>query len=222
MTLPQTAETRDAAGFVLAGGRSSRMGSDKALLKLADRPLITYALESLRRAGLATSIAGSVSALDAFAPVIQDETRERGPLGGVCSALGTTAAQLAVFLAVDAPFIPASLIHYLLRHAEVSGAAITLASVNGFAQTFPAVIDRAILPHLRASLESERHGCFAAFKQAGLRSGRGLAIVPIEFLTQSGQVADEEELAVPLWFKNINDPEDFREAESLFTTHRVI
>ncbi|HLY39610.1 MAG TPA: molybdenum cofactor guanylyltransferase [Terracidiphilus sp.] len=221
MTLPHEAERRDAAGFVLAGGRSSRMGSDKALLQLGGRPLISYALESLRRAGVTASIAGAASALDTFAPVIRDEKPLLGPLSGVCAALAATEARLCIFLAVDAPFIPPSLIRYIVRHAEVRGAAITLTTVNGFTQTFPAVIDRAVLPQLRASLESEVRGCLVAFRHAGEESGCGLDLVPIEPLAQAGQVEDQRGLPVSLWFENVNTPEDLRRAESHLTTHRV-
>jgi len=222
LTFREAAAQVDAAGFVLAGGLSSRMGSDKALMQLGGRPLVAHALESLRRAGLRASIAGAASPLDGLAPVIRDEKPARGPLSGVCSALAACSSRLAVFVAVDAPFIPESLIRYLLRHAEVSGAAITIASVDGFAQTFPAVIDREVLRQLRSSLESERYGCYEAFQRASTDAGRDFSVVPVELLVQAGQVADEHGLPSSLWFGNLNTLEELRRAESLITTHRVI
>ena len=62
----------DAAGFVLAGGRSSRMGQEKALLQLAGQPLVVHALQVLREAGLSGTIAGGNASLMAFAPVVED------------------------------------------------------------------------------------------------------------------------------------------------------
>ena len=113
----------DTVGFVLAGGQSSRMGADKALIQLAGRPLIAHAIRILRQAGLDASIAGARSSLSAFAPVIQDTHPDRGPLAGICSALASTSARYAVFLPVDLPLLPPSLVSFLLHHARVAGGA---------------------------------------------------------------------------------------------------
>ncbi len=138
------AESCDAAGFVLAGGQSSRMGHDKALLAFAGRPLIDHALATLHEAGLSASIAGAnpsvLASLAAFAPVVEDLEPGRGPLAGICAALASTSARYAVFLPVDLPLLPSSLIVYLFHHARITGHAVTVPSVNGFAETFPAVL----------------------------------------------------------------------------------
>lgn len=203
----------ETAGFVLAGGHSSRMGADKALELLAGQPLVVYALSILREAGLRTSIAGASSPLAAFAPVVEDSQPGRGPLGGVCAALASTSACRAVFLPVDLPLLPASLVVFLLRYARTTGAHVTLCSVNGFAQTFPAVICRAALPALQDELEAGRGGCFSAFQAAAARLGQPVSVLPVELLVQCGQVAHPAGLPSARWILNVNSLEDLRRAE---------
>lgn len=203
------------AGFVLAGGRSSRMGRDKALLPFAGQPLIARALGTLREAGVSASISGARALLESLAPVVTDFARGLGPLSGICSALDSTSARWAVFLPVDLPLLPASLVAYLLQHAQTTGEAITVASVTGVAHTFPAVVDRAALPALDAELRADRRKCFAAFEAAASALGQSLAPVPVEWLVQSGHVSHPRGLPAVYWFLNVNSPEDLKRAETL-------
>ena len=202
----------DAAGFVLAGGRSSRMGTDKAMLFFAGQPLIVRALAILRQAGLRASIAGARSNLASFAPIVEDEATEpasgEGPLGGICAALASTPARWAVFVPVDLPLLPASLLSFLLHHARLTGRAVTLPSLNGFAQTFPVVLDRAVLPTLHAELSSGRRGCFAAFKAATSSLSQPVSTVAVEHLVQAGRLDHPTALPAVYWFLNVNTPAD--------------
>lgn len=222
MSEPASGAESEAAGFVLAGGQSSRMGRDKALTELAGQPLVTRALGILREAGLSAVIAGARSPLAAYAPVVEDAAAGYGPLGGICAALASTHARWAVFLSVDMPLLPASLVAYLLRHAQITGAAVTVPSVNGFAQTFPVVVDRAALPAFEESLQTGYGGCFAAFQTAAASLGRGLSIISCELLAQAGEVAHPDGLPAVFWFLNVNDTAELARAEALLTgIHRV-
>ncbi len=212
------------AGFVLAGGRSSRMGADKALELLGGRALISRALELLREAGLSASIAGAASPLEAFAPVIHDGQPGNGPLGGICAALAvitaSTSADWAVFLSVDLPLLPASLVVFLLRDAQTSGAAVTLCSVNGFAQTVPALAGKQARPALEKELDAGRRGCFAAFQAAATQLGQPLRVLPVEYLLQAGQVAHAEGMPATRWFLNMNARADLEFAGGLLRGSR--
>ena len=204
-----------AAGFVLAGGLSSRMGGDKALVHLAGEPLIAHALRTLREAGLSSAIAGARSALSKFAPVVPDPTPGLGPLSGICAGLASTSTRYAVFLPVDLPFAPPSLIAFLLRHASVTGRAVTVPSASGFDQTFPAVLERSVLHTLQSELAAGHGGCFQAFHVAARVSGEPIGRVSVELLTQSGQVAHPRALPSYQWFLNVNTPSDVERAESI-------
>ena len=203
----------DAVGFVLAGGRSSRMGADKALVLLDGQPLVAHALGILRDAGLAASLAGGQPALATFAPLVEDSRPGLGPLSGVCAALASTASRWAIFISVDMPLLPASLLHFLLDHAQITKTPVTVASVNGFAQSFPVVLDRAVLPMLLSELQSGRRGCFSAFQAAAESLGEAMTVIPIEPLVQCGQLYHPRGLPATRWFLNVNTAEDLRRAE---------
>lgn len=203
--------------FVLAGGNSSRMGQDKALVHLAGVPLLQRAIDTLRAAGLNPRIAGACSDLESFAPIIPDDPSQPGlgPLSGICSALSATRARYAIFLSVDLPFVPPGLISYLLYHARITESVITLASLAGFVQTFPVVIDRTAAPALQASLRSGDRKCTSAFHQAAASLRGTLSVLPIELLVQPAQISHTASLPASTWFRNINSPGDLVRAESL-------
>ncbi len=94
----------DIRGYVLAGGKSSRMGSDKALLNMEGRTTIERQCEILETFCVqGVFIAGARSSeLSKFSwPVIQDSMLDQGPLFGIISALQHAENGIAVILAVD-------------------------------------------------------------------------------------------------------------------------
>jgi molybdenum cofactor guanylyltransferase len=222
MEIETAAAWPDAVGFVLAGGRSSRMGKDKSLVLLDGGPLVAHALGIFGQAGLAASVAGGQLGLSAFASLVEDNRPGLGPLSGICAALASTSARWAVFIAVDLPLLPASLLGCLLQHARITGRAITLSSVNGFAQTFPAVVNRAALAMLERELESGRGGCYSGFQAAAASLDEPVTVLPVETLVQCGQVAHPLELPASRWFLNVNTAEDLRRAMiHSMAAHRV-
>ena len=210
----------DAAGFVLAGGQSSRMGSDKALVPLYGKPLIVHAIGILRRVGVPISIAGARFSPSSFAPVIEDAGV--GPLRGICNALSVTSARYALFLSVDMPLIPPSLVATMLDTARLCEAGVTVSSVNGFAETFPCVVERDLLPALESEERVGNTGCFSSLRAAAARLRRPFRIVAVENLIQTGHIENANALPPALWFLNVNTPADLARAESLPAAHRVI
>lgn len=208
-------ERERVAGFVLAGGESRRMGRDKALVEVAGQPLIVRALKILRQAGLEARIAGARAELEDFAPVIADAEPGRGPLAGVCAALATCLQPRAVFVPADLPMLPTSLITFIVHRAAMTGAIVTLPSVSGFTQTFPAVLDRAALPSLERALKHGCGGCYTAFDAAAAGLEQRIAAVPVEYLAQAGQVTHPSGLPPAMWFLNVNSPADLARAEAV-------
>ncbi len=135
--------------------------------------------------------------------MVPDEAVDAGPLGGVCAALMSTAADWAVFVTVDQPLMTPALVIGLLEQARCGDAAATVASVGGVAQTFPAVVRRGALAVFDGEMEQGRLGCMAAFRAAGLQVVAAEEIVP-----------PESRFLVERWFSNVNTPEDLESVES--------
>lgn len=112
------------SGYVLAGGRSSRMGADKALLPFRESNLLHHALETLA-ATLEKQCKTVVSAhkAEVYAKMLPSETlvedrfADMGALGGLHAALSDCETPFAVVLAVDLPLVTPSAVTNLLRFA---------------------------------------------------------------------------------------------------------
>ena len=209
-------ESANVSAYVLAGGQSRRMGHDKALISLAGQPLIAHALTILREAGLSPKIAGARSNLSTYAPVIPDPDPDLGPLSGICAAFESSNARYAIFLPIDMPLLPACLIAYLIHHAQITSSFVTLPSICGAANTFPAVLDRSVLPAFKSELANGRRGCMSAFHAAARALGQPISVIPVEVLAQSGHAAHPRGLPAALWFLNLNTPADLGRVERHF------
>lgn len=108
------------AGIVLAGGRSSRMGRDKALVSWQGQTLVEHAVQRLHPQAdvLAISANGDagrfrmLGAAVANLPVLADEGASLGPLSGIAAALRFAVAQgagAALVVPCDAPLLPLDL-----------------------------------------------------------------------------------------------------------------
>ncbi|HEX5175673.1 MAG TPA: molybdenum cofactor guanylyltransferase [Chthoniobacteraceae bacterium] len=105
------------SGVVLAGGKSRRMGRDKATLLFRGRPLWEHQMRTLREAGATDVFLSAQRAFpDAAArniPVVTDLAADKGPLAGISAALAHAAHEYVLVLAVDLPLVPAAFLHEL-------------------------------------------------------------------------------------------------------------
>src|SRR3974377_2140775 len=103
--------------FVLAGGKSSRMGRDKAFLVFRGQTLLERALQSLRAVTSKVYVVGAREKFCSFGPVVEDVYPDRGPLAGIHAALSTSDTELNLVLAVDMPLIEPALLVFLVEAA---------------------------------------------------------------------------------------------------------
>ncbi|HEV2576509.1 MAG TPA: molybdenum cofactor guanylyltransferase [Acidobacteriaceae bacterium] len=97
-------------GFVLAGGKSTRMGRDKALLEIGERPMAEIAIRKLESFCAEVSIAGNRDDLGAFGAIVPEERVGAGPAAGIEAGLRAARQPWALFVPVDVPLVPADLL----------------------------------------------------------------------------------------------------------------
>lgn len=108
----------DTAGFVLAGGASSRMGTNKALLVLDGCTLLEIAISALRQAAGRVTIIGPTATYSGFGcPVIPDLRPDNGPLAGIETALTATQSTWNLIVACDMPALLPATIRQILDAA---------------------------------------------------------------------------------------------------------
>lgn len=185
-------------GVVLAGGRSSRMGSDKAMLEWQGSTLLQHAVELLQAAGASQVL---VSGRPDHALGIADLMPHAGPPAAVYSVLQYLEEADALddrpllLIPVDMPRLQAVTLRALLG-ASGAGQAVRYAG-----EVFPCVLPAspALLEHLRQ--------CYSGTDtRGGVRSMKGiLAWLPCRELTAAPDSARE--------FVNVNTPDDWQALE---------
>jgi len=147
-----------AAGFVLAGGESARMGRDKALLEIGGQPLVQRVAALVRSAAGSAAIVGEPARYGHLGfPVLADRVRGLGPLGGLLTALEHSGAEWNLVVACDMPALSLALLGRLLQHAETALDARCVAAVSGRGpEPLCAVYHRACLPVVRRAAAEGR------------------------------------------------------------------
>lgn len=116
-----TIRKRKFEGFILIGGKSSRMGQDKFALKLNGKTFLEIAFQTLQKAGLekVSAVISEQTDLAPQFPAIKDIYQNHGALSGIHSALFHSQSKFTVILACDYPFVSAELIEFLMKMAKV-------------------------------------------------------------------------------------------------------
>jgi molybdenum cofactor guanylyltransferase len=182
------------AGFVLIGGKSTRMGRDKALLPCEGRTLAeTVAATVAEAAGSVTLIGDPMIYAHLPFPIIADERKDCGPLGGIATALAVSTAPWNLITACDMPALTVPFLRTLLEAAEASDADCLLpVGPSGLPEPLCAAYHRRSLPVIRKALEDGVRKVVDAL--AGLR-------------VQNWKVLEEKHLV------NTNTPAEWAESQ---------
>jgi molybdopterin-guanine dinucleotide biosynthesis protein A len=192
---------QDVTAFILAGGQSSRMGTEKAFLELEGQLLIDRMIGIAKTVSEQLRIVGPKQKFAAFGQIALDIYPDRGPLGGIHAALNISRTEFNLMLAVDMPFIEPHFLEYLLKQAVHSEALVTVPQVGGGFQP------------LCACYRKE----FEEVAEKALAAGHNK--IDSLFAPAITRVIDEPEFAklgLPAtMFRNLNTQEDFARAKGL-------
>jgi molybdopterin-guanine dinucleotide biosynthesis protein A len=217
------------AAIVLAGGRSTRMGQDKASLVLGDRTLLHRAVDAVgavaddvvvvlrpgapvpvldMRAFTATARPEPVEGRDRRASArpaltfVDDEAADEGPLVGITSGLAHVRAPVALVVACDQPFVRPELLRLLAEYAREHTAVVPV--VDGLPQPMCSAVRTEVLPQLRALIAD------------GSRAASELADLPGALLLSRDAWAQVDPDGRS--FIGVNTPEELAQARALLAS----
>jgi molybdopterin-guanine dinucleotide biosynthesis protein A len=162
-------DLKDSTAFILAGGKSSRMGTDKAFLELGGRTLLTRAIEMAREVTGQVRLLGDRDKFGRFGMVVEDVYSGSGPLGGIHAGLMSTITELNLMLAVDLPFIRPDFVGYLLAEAARAGAVVTVPRSGGIFQPLCAVYRKEFSEVAERALLAGKNKIGALFGEVDVR-----------------------------------------------------
>jgi molybdenum cofactor guanylyltransferase len=192
------------SGIILAGGSSSRMGTNKALLPLPgkqDVRFIEYLVSMLSVYCSETLIVArdQDQARDYDFPDVRvtfDQTPGIGPLMGLYSGLSAIRTTHALVVAVDLPYVQPALLSFLLSQSLPANT-LLVPIVHAIPQVLLSIYPRAILPLIKEQLLE------------GRRDVRSLLqVAPVQYIQEAQLSEIDPQLRS---FININSPEDLQE-----------
>ncbi len=198
------------AGYVLAGGGSTRFGRDKALVEIDGEPMLARMIELLRGVPMAVKMIAGRRKYEAFGvEMVEDRWPGEGPLGGIITALKDSAkcatpCEWNLILSCDMPFLTRDWIAFLCERARNSDAQVVLAhSKHG-----PEPLCACWRTDARETLR-------AAFERGVRKVTEGISLLRAEVLDEGDWKRFDSEGRL---FWNMNTQAEYEEAKRMFET----
>jgi molybdenum cofactor guanylyltransferase len=186
-------------GVILAGGKSSRMGQNKALMSLGGTRLVDRVVAVMRSVFDALLMVTNTPEVyvDLGLPMVQDVWPEKGSLGGIYSAIHHVGTPYCLVVACDMPFLRAAMLRYLIT--QISDDDVVVPDVLGELQTLHAIYSKACLQPIERCLVMNRLRITSFFPDVRVRTVTASELQPY----------DPDLLA----FQNLNTLAEFQAAE---------
>ena len=187
------------SGAILAGGQSSRMGQNKALLRLGGDRLIDRVVHVLE--GIFAELLLVTNSPEIYAHLgirmVSDVFPQKGSLGGIYSAIYHASTPYCFVVACDMPFLQAPVIRYLSEH--IADYDVVIPDVYGERQPLHAIYNKTCLAPIRQRLDANRLKIVGFLPDVRARVVTTDEILPLDPALRT--------------FQNLNTPEEFQAAE---------
>lgn len=196
----------DITGIILCGGKSSRMQTNKALLRLGEKTVIEIIIDEMRK--VFDEVIISANDCDDFSflkiPIVKDSYLYRGPLAGIYSALQFSSTQKNFITTCDLPFIKSEMIEYLIKTGSEKD--IIIPAINSKPERLFGIYKKSVLNIIdEIFLASEKvntikGSVYELHKKAEVET---VEISNLSFYNES-------------LFLNMNTPEDYEKVKSIY------
>ena len=182
-------------GYILAGGKSSRMGEDKGLKIFNEKPLVQTVIDQMQLVFNQLVIVSNNSDYQQFGlEVIEDEVKNIGPAGGIYTALQHSKTDKNFIVSCDMPFITAEAIAFMLKNSN--DLEIMLPERNGQLEPLFGVYSKKCLPKWKTLIDND------CIKLQNMVTNFDLKMIDV-----SEYNSFSEKL-----FQNLNTPNEFKNA----------
>ncbi len=179
------------SAIILAGGKSRRMGKDKALMEVNGNTMLERAIALCETITSEIIISSNQSSHSGFGyPVVPDEYQKCGPMGGIAACLKASKTVWNLVLSVDSAFVEPEFVLYLISEADDFDAVVPYSEKGK--EPLIALYNKTALPHIEDNLKAGK------FKMNDL-----LTSINTKLVDAQGWVEK-----YPKLFYNLNRPED--------------
>ncbi len=198
---------KDITGIILSGGKSTRMGENKSLLKLGDKTVIEHTLQLMQ--SLFSEVILITNSPDEYQflniPMFEDVYRYRGPLAGIHSGLINSKTDDNFIISCDIPLITSEIIEYIVDFNTTHP--ITVCRADGYIQQLAGKYSKSLLPEIENLLKIEEDETRDSNqKKRKCKVHLLLNLVGAEII-----VAEELDFYSEGLFLNMNRPEDYKD-----------
>lgn len=155
------------SAVILAGGKSSRMGVDKADLYILGKTFLEIQIDKLKRIGIDEIIVSGYKGRKCDVTIIKDELKDKGPLGGLYTCMKYMKNSKCLVIPVDVPFIPVNELKNLLIRNAVSDRAVTLLRHNDQIEPLIGVYSKDMAEKIKSAVIMKEYSAMRFIEQNG-------------------------------------------------------